>query len=192
MEWINIYHECLIDKDYSIINIMENYECPNIYYLNNVKSFVYDLHNSYNNLNEVMRQIKVDYPRIICYVNNIKIPTYLELIKELKHTNLIYKATLICTQSVFYPIISLLFKEYTNIETDTHFSDYSKDNPVIVNLKIFGKNNMSANVEKNFRIIRLVNGDPCVLSTKKLSIFIEIGIDKLVSYSVEDVPDSID
>jgi hypothetical protein len=83
-EWLNIYHECLIDADYSIINIIESPELSGkIYYLNLVKLFMYNLQHSYKNLNALMRQVKVDYPRIRCYVNNIKIPTYKEFKKRI-------------------------------------------------------------------------------------------------------------
>lgn len=157
MEWMIIDYEFLIDKDdFSIINFVVKKDEPNNdIYLESVKSFISGLKRSYKNKNDIIRQIKVDFPREKCYVNGIEIKTYEEFINEVENTDLFEEAIMICTQTSAFPITEKLFETYQDYENNIHVSDFREDNPLIFHFLIYGKDSMYVTIEKKFRIVKL-------------------------------------
>jgi hypothetical protein len=182
-------YECLIDKDnYSIINFVDtNDDTDSHIALGNVKTFMLNLQNSFRNKALLKRQIAVDFPREICLINNIQVKNYQHFIKEFKNTYLLNDAKLICTQSVFYPIFLDLSKKFANDVENIYLSDYGNcSNPITLNFKIFNKNHMIVDIQKNFRIIKLIDGDPILIKMLKIKMRIEIDIvDHTVYYIIE-------
>jgi len=199
MNWELIESECLLDKDnYYIINFINHAEemsnvrdmstkndiepssCESVY------SFMTKLHNSYKNLNQINKQFRVDYPRIVCHVNNIRLKNSYRFLTEFKHTKLLMCAKLLCTQSTFFPIFSILYDKYTQPFDDIHFSDYSDDNHVAVDFKIYSEKKMHVTLKKNFRIIKLIDGDISVLKIISVKIIIMFGKNKYIRYCISE------
>ena len=184
-------YECLFDKDnYSIINFVDDEidtECNQHNNLGSVKSFMFNLQNSFRNKSLLKRQIMVDFPREICFINNIRVKNYSQFIREFKNTYLLNYAKLICTQSVFYPIFLDLSKKFANDEENIYLSDYHNyTNPININFKIFDKNHMLVIIHKSFRIIKLIDGDVHDLKILNIKMNIEIDIiDHKVTYMIE-------
>jgi hypothetical protein len=181
-------YECLLDKDdYSIINFVNDDDADQHINLGNVQTFMLNLQNSFRNKSLLKRQISVDFPREICLINNVKVKNYQQFIKEFKNTYLLNDAKLICTQSVFYPIFLDLSKKFASDVENIYLSDYGDhSNPIILNFKIFDKNHMVVEILKNFRIIKLIDGDPILIKILKIKMQIEIDIvDHKVKYTIE-------
>lgn len=192
MDWTIIDYECLIDKDdYSIINIsIKNIivnKKENIY-LESVNTFLKDLKKSFKTKKCLIRQIKVDFPREKCYINNIQIKNYKDFLKEIKYTNLLKEAALICTQSSMYPVTLKLYEKFTDEKNNIHLSDFRDDNPLIFNFKVIDKKHMIVEFEKKFQIIEIKKGDPFIIKTLKVNTTVEIDDkDKDVFYTVSDI-----
>lgn len=192
MDWTIIDYECLIDKDdYSIININVKDIIVNKkdnLYLESVNTFLNDLKKSFKTKKCLVRQIKVDFPREKCYINNIKIKNYKDFLKEIKYTNFLKEAVMICTQSSMYPVTFKLYEEFTDEKKNIHLSDFRDDNPLIFYFKVLDKKHMIVEIEKKFQIIKIKNGDPFPIKTLKVNTTIEIDDkNKDVFYTVSEI-----
>ena len=178
MDWIFIDYECLIDKDdYSIINVNVKdiiFNKKDNFYLQSVNTFLNDLKKSFKTTKCLIRQIKVDFPRIQCYINNIKIKNYKYFLKEIKYTNFVTESFMICTQSSIYPITFKLYEKFTDEKNNVHLSDFREDNPIIFYFKVFDKKHITVDIEKKFKVIKIKNGDPFPIKTLKVNTTIEI------------------
>ena len=193
MSWSLIDYECLMDKDdYSIIvfkvNDVKDYETEDTRYLENVTTFLDDLRGLYKS-QDLTRQINVDFPREVFYVNDIKIKDYSNFLKELGCTNFLEETIMISTQSSMFPVTLKLFEEFRDTKEDIHVSDFMNiNNPLIFKFKIFSKNHLYVNIEKKFRIIKIINGDPHILRLLKVNTIIEIDDkNKDIYYSVVEI-----
>lgn len=193
MSWSLIDYECLMDKDdYSIIvfkvNDVKDDETEDTRYLENVTTFLDDLRGLYKS-QDLTRQINVDFPREVFYVNDIKIKDYSNFLKELGCTNFLEETIMISTQSSMFPVTLKLFEEFRDTKEDIHVSDFMNiNNPLIFKFKIFSKNHLYINIEKKFRIIKIINGDPHILRLLKVNTIIEIDDkNKDIYYSVVEI-----
>lgn len=191
MEWSLIDYECLIDKDdYSIIifniNDITNNE-NNKKYLENINTFLDDLRKSYTN-QSLKRQFKVDFPREIFYINNVKINDIITFINEISYTNYVKEVLMISTQSSVFPVTLKLFEIYKNEKDDIHVSDFINDNPLIFKFKIYNKYHLRVNIEKKFKIIKIINGDPYTLRLLQVNTEIEMdNTNKDIYYSIKEI-----
>ena len=193
MSWSLIDYECLMDKDdYSIIvfkvNDVKDDETEDTRYLENVTTFLDDLRGLYKS-QDLTRQINVDFPREVFYVNDIKIKDYSNFLKELGCTNFLEETIMISTQSSMFPVTLKLFEEFRDTKEDIHVSDFMNiNNPLIFKFKIFSKNHLYVNIEKKFRIIKIINGDPHILRLLNVNTIIEIDDkNKDIYYSVVEI-----
>ena len=121
MSWSIINYECLLDKDkYSIITInikeVDIDDDTDNRYVENIETYLNGLRKTYKTKNCLIRQIRVDFPRIVCYINNIKIKNIKEFVREIRHTSFLHEAIMICTQSSAFPITQKLFEEFRDIK----------------------------------------------------------------------------
>lgn len=179
MSWSIINYECLLDKDeYSIITVkikeINIYDSIDNHYLEDTEIYINNLRKTYKTKKCLTRQFTVDFPRILCYINNIKIKNIKEFVREIRHTSFLNEAIMICTQSSIFPITQKLFEEFRDIKKDIHVTDYHGSNPLIYNFKIFNKNHISVNIEKKFGIIQVINGNPHILKILKTNTVFEM------------------
>jgi hypothetical protein len=181
MSWSLVDYEYLLDRDdIVIINIKTkeiNLEYNNHkYYLENIKTFLEGLKNTYRTDDILKKQFQVDFPRIKCYINDIKIEDFKSFYKEIGHTNFLREITMICTQSSAFPITMKLFKKYQDPEKKIHVTGCNKSS-LIFNIMIYNKNHIKININKDFNIIQLdKNGDSNLL--KKIISTTIVEIDK--------------
>lgn len=152
----------------------------------NVTLFMKKLYKSYKNLKQINKQFKLDYPRIICHVNNIRIKNSYRFLTEFKNTQLLLHSKLLCTQSTFFPIFSVLYDKYTQPFNGIHLSDYRDNNYIIINFKIYSEKEMYVTLKKNFRVIKLVDGNINILKIIRIKIIIMIGKKNYISHYVHE------
>lgn len=193
MNWSLINYELLTDcDDYSIIffkiDDIDNCKNKNIRYLENISTFLDDLRKLYRK-HDLQKQINIDFPREKFYINDIEIKNYEIFLKELSYTNFLEEIKMISTQSSMFPVTLKLFEEFQDKENDIHVADFMNNyNPLIFNFKIFNKNHLHINIEKKFRIIKIINGDPHLLRLLKVNTIIEIDKkQKDIYYSISEI-----
>ena len=150
MEWESIEYVEEEQDTFTTIDFMSN----SIYYIehpeyktyNNIIHFLQD---SYKKKGSLTRQIKVDFPRLECYINNTRINTLQNLIQHIQHIP--YKKELysLCTQTSLFPITYICYQIYTNFEKRIHLSD-KKTYPIQIYIDL-QKNTIS--LYKTFRVI---------------------------------------
>jgi len=188
--------ELVNSDEYSIISVkikeIKIDDDENTRYLESVKTFMNELKQAYKTMKCLKRQIRVDFPRELCYINDIKIKNYKQFLKELSHTYLKKEAVMLCTQTSIYPVTLKLFNEFRDEEKHIHLSDFIEENPLTFYFKIFDKKHLSVEIEKRFKIIKIIDGDPHVLRILKVNTIIEINDqDKDVYYSITDITDTM-
>lgn len=200
MSWSLIKYEYFLDKDeYSIINIkikdVNIDDDTDNRYLDDTKTYLNDLRKSYKTKSSLTRQIKVDFPRILCYINNIKIKSIKDFIREIRHTSFKNEAAMICTQSSAFPVTLRLIEEFRDEKKNIHVTDYYSKNKLVFHFKIFDKNHIHVNIEKKFAIKQIKNGVPYVLKILKTNTLIELNNNtsdnKDVFYTITEVKNDI-
>ena len=179
MSWSLVDYEYLLDKDDLIIinvNMKEiklEYDDKK-YYLENIKTFLKSLKDTYKTEEILERQFKVDFPRIKCYINDVKISDSKEFYNELKHTIFLRELTMICTQSSAFPITMKLFEHYNDPIHQIHVTGCNKS-PLVFKIKIYNKNHIKIEISKNFNIIQLDDdGDSRLLKNIISTTLVEI------------------
>lgn len=181
MSWSLIDYEYLLDKDDILIVNINTKEIKieydnNKYYLENITTFLKGLEDTYKTDELLEKQFKVDFPRIKCYINDVKMNDFKHFYSEIKHTNFLKEITMICTQSSAFPITMKLFEQYQDIEKKIHLTGCNKTS-LLFHIKIYDKNHVKININKNFNVIQIdEEGDPTTL--KKITSTTLVEIDK--------------
>jgi len=177
MEWILLNYECFTDPDdYTVIDVTFRTEDRTLKPLQSVQSFIDDIRKSYPDEKGLERQALVDIPRQECSVNGIKCESLSAFIKEIGYSQLVKEALALSTQASMFPVMAKLFAEYRKLETQTHVTDFQKNNPLVFKLWSLGQDRLRVEISKKFRIIHLDDeSNPLILKTLQTNITLELG-----------------
>ena len=151
MKWDIIDYTENIVYDFADISIVtSSIECVENKEYRTYEDFIDFLKNSYNIKGSLTRQIKVDFPRLECYIDNTRIYTLHELIAKIKYIHYKKELFMICTQTSLFPITYICYQKYTQFDKNIHLSD-KKTFPIKIFIDL---QNNTIYIYKTFRIIQ--------------------------------------
>lgn len=172
-DWLIINYECLLDKDeFTIIdiNIRELID-DNGTYLETVREFLEKLRSSFSE-----KQAMVDIPREECSINNRRVYSYDEFIKNLSQTVIIPRALMVATQASIFPLIRVLFIDHYDPKNNIHVTDFP--NPLRIDFLVIDKDHIDVRIAKKFRLIKLdQDSNPHILKEFSVYMYLNIGDD---------------
>ena len=152
MEWETIEYVEGEKDTFTTIDLLTN----SIYYIeypeyNSYNDFIFFLQKSYKKKGSLTRQIRVDFPRLECYIQNTRINTLKDCITKLQNISYKKELFMICTQTSLYPITFFFYQKYTQFDKKIHLSDTKENNKIQIYIDL---HNSTIHIYKIFRIIQ--------------------------------------
>jgi hypothetical protein len=159
IEWFLINDNSYIENDFIVFTISFQEEIKTKK-LKETNKLLQELKTIYPNKESLEKQIKIDFPRMKCFLET----------QEMKYSDihkLNKKLLLLCTQATLFDVLEELFRLFK--QEHIHVIDFQEGNHLYF---FFQQKHLE--IRKMFRIISLEQNQPQIIDTIQVNIFIEL------------------